>query len=481
MRLLRYLLLNSLLLSIGLSAQNKQVLYDFNEIPQSLSVNPGVEIDFKWYAGLPFLSGVSGYAGSNGISVNDIFADDGIDINTKIRERALDILRPRDEFSATVQLEYLHGGIRAADPSVFYSFGGYIEMDNITYWPQDYASLIFDGNADQLDRKFDLSDLTSRGSMINVLHFGINKKIDRNLTIGARGKIYSGIVDYSSTTNNGYLANTEGQNNRIATTLDADLLLRTSGLQVLDEAGDSGTTSSEFVKRAFLGGDLGLGIDLGFTYHVSDRTTVTGSILDLGFMYHYSDPKSYSLLGSATIEGIQIDVLEDFGRLNRDFWQDLVDDIETLVPFETDTESYITFRPTKLYTSIRTDFGEPVDNAGGQMNCDCTAGASGGRELRAKFRNSIGGQLYAINRPRGPQIALSGFYTRRIGNFMALKGTYTIDKFSYTNVGLGMNLQAGPVNFYLMADNLLSYNNIAASNYASFQFGLNIISWGRTK
>jgi hypothetical protein len=104
-----------------------------------------------------------------------------------------------------------------------------------------------------------------------------------------------------------------------------------------------------------------------------------------------------------------------------------------------------------------------------------------GGELRTKYRNSVGAQVFMINRPRGPQMALTGFYTRRIGNFLAFKGTYTVDKFSYTNIGLGMNLQAGPVNFYIMADNLLSYQNIADTNYASFQLGLNIISWGRSK
>jgi hypothetical protein len=42
-----------------------------------------------------------------------------------------------------------------------------------------------------------------------------------------------------------------------------------------------------------------------------------------------------------------------------------------------------------------------------------------------------------------------------------------------------MSLQAGPVNLYIMGDNLLAYGNIADGNYASFQFGLNIISWER--
>lgn len=476
----RYLIGVSLLLGIGLKAQNKQVLYDFNEVPQSLMLNPGMESDFKWYAGVPLLSGISAYVGSNGISANDIFADDGIDINIKIRERALNVLAPRDEFSSTVQVEYFNGGFRSPDPSIFYSFGGYLEIDNITYWAQDYAALFFDGNADQLNREFDLGDLNSRGSIVNVMHIGINKKIDRNLTVGVRGKLYSGVIDYSSTSNKGYLVNTQGQNNRIATTLDADLLLQTSGIQDFEAAGDSDTTTNEFMKKALLGGNLGLGIDVGFTYHLSERTTLTGSILDAGFIYHSKDTKNYSLKGSATVEGIEIDILNDFANLNTDFWEDLVDEIETAIPFDTDTNNYITFRPTKLYGSIRNDFGEPV-GGGAQIDCNCTAGTANGNELRTTYRNSVGAQIYMVNRPRGPQAAITGFYTRRLGNILALKATYTADKFSYTNLGLGMNLQAGPFNFYIMADNLLSYQNIAASNYASFQFGLNIISWGNKK
>lgn len=480
MRLSQWFCLFCLLCGSAVFAQNKELLYDFNEIPQALLLNPGMETDFKWFAGVPLLSGISGYAGSNGVSVNDIFADDGIDINIKFREKALDVLQPRDEFSATVQLDYLNGGFRAANPTIFYSFGGYLEMDNITYWPKDYAALLFDGNADQLNQRFDLSDLKSRGSVVNVMHFGINKYMDRNLTLGIRGKLYSGIIDYNTTSNKGYLVNTQGQNNILATTLNADMRLRTSGIQALDDANDSGSLANTMVKRALFGGDLGLGVDLGFTYHLSERTMITGSVLDLGFLYHANDAKSYSLEGSATIEGIQINILEDFANLNRDFWQDLVDEVETLVPFQTDTKGYVTFRPTKFYGSLRHDFGKRDGGIADPIDCDCTATAIG-RGLRSKYRNSVGAQVYMINRPRGPQMALTGFYTRRVGNILALKATYTADKFSYTNIGLGLNLQAGPVNLYLLADNLLSYQNIAASNYASFQFGLNIISWGRSR
>ena len=88
-------------------AQNKQVMYDFLEIPQSLMTNPGMQSDFKWYAGIPGVSGLSFQIGSSGVSAYDLFATDGIDFNTKIRERLLGSMTARDELSGTLQIELL--------------------------------------------------------------------------------------------------------------------------------------------------------------------------------------------------------------------------------------------------------------------------------------------------------------------------------------------------------------------------------------
>ena len=104
-----------------------------------------------------------------------------------------------------------------------------------------------------------------------------------------------------------------------------------------------------FAKRGFLGGDLGLGLDLGFSYNLNEQTTITGSLLDLGFIYHYSDPKNFTLDGQATTEGVRIILPNALVNPSGDFWQDLVDEIEELIPFEDNTNSYINFRPTKLY------------------------------------------------------------------------------------------------------------------------------------
>ncbi len=458
------------------TGQNKQLLYDFSEIPQSLLINPGTETDFQWYSGVPILSGISLQAGSSGISVNDLFANDGIDFNDKVRDRLINGMSPKDDLSGTYQIELINIGYRGSETDNFYSFGIYNEGDAIGYWFKDYAKLGFEGNADNLNNRFNLSHLKTRGEILNVFHFGVTKEIDNKLTFGVRGKLYSGILDFTSTKNKGYFVTTEGQNNLLSNTLSADLELKSSGIITLDHVMDGDSSAGDMIKRGFFGGDLGLGVDLGFTYHLNEQTLITGSLLDLGFLYHSTDVLSYTLKGNATVEGVEIILPDAINDPNADFWQDLVDEVEGLVPFEENRKSYITFRPTKLYGSLRYNFGETVQSKG-RLDCDCNL--SGGRSNRAKYANGVGGQLYVINRPRGPQAALSAFYQRRFGNIMAVKTTYTIDKYSFSNVGLGLNLQAGPINMYFMADNLLAYRNIAASNYASFQLGINIISWGK--
>lgn len=463
--------------SIKISAQNKQLLYDFTEIPDALLVNPGGMTDYQWFVGVPVLSGISLQAGTNALTVNDLFADDGVDINVKVRERAIYGMDINDELSGTFQIPFLHAGFRGKNRDNFYSFGMYIEGDAIGYWFKDYAILAFEGNADQLGRMFDLGHLKTRGEMVNVFHFGVNKRMDRDLTIGARAKLYSGILNFTSTRNKGYFVTTEGQNNICANTIDADLEMRSSGLNEIEDAldNDSSLLPGILARRMFFGGDLGFGLDLGFTYHLNERTVVTGSLLDLGFVYHSTDVKNYTIKGAATVEGIQIFLPGDLSDPDTDVWQNLIDEIDALVPHGTNDKSYVNFRPTKLYGSIRYNFGRPIAS---KRICDCRDLVFKGRDHK-QYSSAVGGQLYMINRPRGPQTALTAFYSHRFGNALALKTTYTVDKFSYSNIGLGLSLQAGPVNFYVLADNLLAYNNIADSHYASFQLGLNIISWGK--
>lgn len=463
-------------------AQNKQLLYDFYEIPQSLMINPGVKTSQKWHVGVPVISGISVQGASSGVTVNDLFANDGVDFTTKVQERLLDVMGNRDDFGSTSQIEGFTIGFRGKNrPDDYYSFGMYGEMDVISYWPKDLAILAFEGNGgNNIGRSFDLGDLNVRGEMVNVFHFGINRKVNSDLTMGIRGKLYSSIFQFQSIKNSGSFVTTQGTNNIFESAINADMQLQTAGVKgfydIVDE--DSGTTRKDverlFSKRVLLGGNLGLGLDFGFSHQLNQQTTITGSILDLGFIYNAKDVWNYTFSGSTVTDGISVILPDDINNLDNDLWQDLIDEIDEALPHGENQEAYISWRPVKLYGSIRYDFGEggnPLSD-----NCGCAVNPGGGIN-RDYYRNSLGGQLFMIKRPKGIQPALTGFYQRRLGRAITLKATYTMDKYSYTNVGLGTSLQMGPVNFYVLADNLLSYSNMADSHYASLQFGFNIISW----
>ena len=64
-----------LLISISCFSQNKQILYNFTSVPQSMMSNPGSDVKYNWFVGIPLLSGFSANVGSSGFSVYDLFAD----------------------------------------------------------------------------------------------------------------------------------------------------------------------------------------------------------------------------------------------------------------------------------------------------------------------------------------------------------------------------------------------------------------------
>lgn len=91
------------------------------------------------------------------------------------------------------------------------------------------------------------------------------------------------------------------------------------------------------------------------------------------------------------------------------------------------------------------------------------------------FQNRVGVHMFAMKRPNHLQWALSAFYYRKLLKGLQIKATYTVDTYSFKNIGLGVSTALGPVQFYVMADNLLDYQNLAKSQSVSLQLGFNYI------
>lgn len=461
--------LTILLFSCLAYSQNKQVLYGFDEIPQSLLINPGATMTNKdWYMGIPLLSHVHANFGTTGVSVYDLFADDGKDFNQKLRT-AINGMTNSDFFSVNQQLEIFSGGFSLGssyETDKFISFGMYQETDMFIYFPKDYAVLALEGNQSNIDRVFDLSDLNVSAELISVLHVGFNKKMNEKLTYGIRGKFYSSVMNFSSIKNRGTFVTRNGEDNFYDHIFDLDLALRTSGLKSLldDSNSDASNDISTLAKRLLFSGNVGLGLDLGFTYDLSDRMSIDASLQDIGFIFQSKDIENYELNGTLVFDGINPIFPETgSGQTAEDYWEGVSDNFEELFDLKETTTQYVTWRPIKFNSAIRYSFGKKVDE-----ECNCIAETG-------DYLNAIGAQLFAVNRPKHPQLALTAYYYRRLFDQLRFKATYTLDSFSYKNVGVGVSAHLGTMNVYAMVDNLFEFQNLANAHSVSLQLGFNLI------
>lgn len=225
--------------------------------------------------------------------------------------------------------------------------------------------------------------------------------------------------------------------------------------------------TSEILGRSLFGGNVGVGVDLGATYEVTENLTASASILDLGAIFHQKDVETYHAKGDYTLNGIELifPPLEP-GEPTFPYYDDLEDTLEREIPIDTLNGGYTQMRPVKVNASLKYSFGRVV---GKGAPCDCK-NMGGGLDRN----QAIGLQFFSQFRPKGPQMAGTLFYYRNLFEFLSAKATYTVDPYTNSNVGLGFVTDIGKFNFYFAADNLLSYGNIAKAKSVSLQFGFNI-------
>lgn len=449
-------------------AQNKQILYGFDDIPQSLLLNPGAKVPQKKHYGIPFLSHIHVNGGSSGVSAYDIFREGG-NINDRITA-AIFNMKATDYFTATQQWELINFGWRARN-EIYFSGGIYQEFDFITYFPRDLAILAWEGNRDYIGYEFDLGQVSTTGDFLTVYHFGLNKRVSEKLIVGARLKLYSSMFSFRSVDNSGtfvtHLGDDASANIYEHTVENADMRVETSGYASLRDLDGAGEVTSEILGRAFFGGNFGLGVDLGLTYALNDAWSLSASALDVGAIFHSKDVENYHAHGSYTLNGINLifPPLSE-GEATYPYYDDLEDEVERQIPIDTLHNGYTQMRPAKINVGLQYGLGR--FNASGA--CDCL-NMDGG----SQHRENVGLQFYSIFRPKGPQMAGTLFYHRRIAHFLSAKATYTVDPYSFSNIGLGVAARWGKVNFYLAADNLLKYTNLAKAKSVSLQLGFNIV------
>ena len=471
----RYLLF---FLSFGFcSAQNMEILYDFDELPQTLMLNPGSEISYNSHWGIPLLSNlhIEFGASNQNVTYNSIVnGSNGIsDILRNIYDQQP---ASNDIYTITQQLEVFSIGLRLKNPDHYLSFGMYQKMDGFARYPSDLMDLFFNGNDQNGDgipetsQDFKVSDLNVVGELLSVWHLGLSKTVNENLTVGARFKIYSGGLSLQTKSNEGVYS-LENSVSFVHQFQSMNLGINSSGLINNDGSRAWEDPLDVFSNLFFGGGNYGMGMDLGFTYRPGNSIVLTGSIVDLGFVNYSGTVTTYEIK-----EDFQI-VDEPFfptPGAESTYWSDLwtgyyddglLDDV-----LDTISSSYMQLRPVNVHASFKKILHRGGNSRPAFRNVSCPD-----NESRGGLESSYGAQLYAEFRPTSTLWAVTGFYSREFSKAIHAKFTYTVDRFSYYNIGIGLSASINRFNLFIAADNLLALPTVRDSNYQSFQLGMNVI------
>ena len=459
------------------SAQNSQVLY-FMNLPQNHLLNPALRPSNKVYIGLPGMSGINLNINNNFVNFNDVF------IKGQAKDSIISFLHPDynpDKFLAKIKdKNSLEQETTVQLLGVGFSVGndGYVFLDineriqgNIVL-PGDLFRLALKGNEGFAGKKIDLSSLRGDIKYYHEFGVGFSRNFTDKLRIGIKGKLLFGIA--AASIDNKSLGITV--NDDYSHTLDANLTVNMSGpvnvymnskhnvdSVVFD---DSRFKTSAGATDFFSGKkNIGLGLDIGATFDLTDRIVLSASVTDLGFIRWKNDVTNLKVYNQFKFSGLNmLDVINGTKTID-EVGKEMLDSLKNAFNVSNTKAPFTTYLP----------FGISL---GGSYN--------------VTKRFSVG--LLSYSRIIGKQLreALTLSANLNLGNAFSTSISYTAENHRYDNLGAGVAFRAGIIQFYLLSDRIpIMWNKIkndksnvmvpANWNTINLRLGMNLVFGNRIR
>jgi outer membrane protein OmpA-like peptidoglycan-associated protein len=432
-----FIFFSLLLAQHTLFAQQDLLLYNMEAIPQRMYTNPALSPSSKVNIGLPVISSEYINLGHSGFKYTDLIkhrADDSlyVDYNNMLSK-----LAKNNYILMAFRPDLLSFGFK--NKKNYFSFNATEKFDFRFRYPKSFMEFIWKGNGALLDREVNLN------FGINFSHyreygFGFAREVNDKLKLGGKLKYLNGFsniwtekTDISLITESSYFA----------ITAKADVLIHSAGF-------DSSATDNFSAPRYMKNKNPGAGIDLGGVYKVSDKFSFSASVIDFGFIRWKDHVMNYesSGAGSFTYQGIDAGQLIKNKKLKiDDLLSNLVDSISKAIKIDSTYTSYTTWLNTKMHLASNYYF-TPKSNAG--------------ILFYSQFYEK---QLH-------PGLALS--YNQRVGRWFGASASYAMYNRSYNNIGFGLSLNGGPLQLYVVSDNILGAVFPQAAKNIHIHFGINL-------
>ncbi len=424
-------------------AQSNMTLYNMEPIPQRLSVNPAFVPDCKWYFGMPALSSVDAHFASNSFRMSDF--NNAIQTNSR-GKYTLNLTALGESMNKGA---FVHFGLNQE----WFNFGFRLRKSMFTAsitekiktridFPTDLFKVALEGNGGgNLGQEFDFN---FGFDMLHTREFAVGYSrsfIGDKLRIGSRVKYVRGL-NVISTNKNDLIFSTDS--NTFAYKVRADIEINAS-TPILDS-----TLGITDPTVAILGSPKngGVGIDIGVSFDLTNRISLTASVVDLG-MVKWNDytinVNSRNPGATLGYNGVDIRSYSGDSIKGETGFKGLADTLLSVFALDTSTNSFTTSLLGEFYL---------------------------GGNVRLNDRHNAGVLLYGsfYNRTLYPALTLS--WNSKIRRIIALSGSYTISRDNFVNVGLGFSINLGPEQIYFVGDNLLGSVG-GYQNVMNLRFGWN--------
>ncbi|MBD79238.1 MAG: hypothetical protein CL840_09985 [Crocinitomicaceae bacterium] len=427
--------------SLFTQAQQDLTLYELRSVPQASQLNASRTPLSKGYVLLPALSGFYATLYNEGFNYSDMVTDDGDSLRVDMA-KGISRMKKLNDLGTDIRTVLLGFGFRTGATYITFNVEQKISA-RFTY-PKTLFEFAWYGNADPrfLDERVSMDGLGFDYMQYTEASLGWAKDIDEKLSLGVRAKYLNGTANLKTTDSQlGFTTKSDAYE----ISVDGSFSYKSAGLAgyILDDSTPEG--EKDAVSAAT--GNHGAALDVGFTYRIDNRLSVSGAINDVGLINWSSGVKNgVADTVNFTYEGESV---KNWSQTSIN-GKGIIDALDTLfkgIEFQENSESYSTWLPTKIYIGANYRVLQKTDLSILSYN----------EFYNNRFKSSIRAAL-----------------THRIRNWLMATVNYSFYGRSASNVGVGFSINGGPVQLYAVTDNVVSYLLPTKNKNFHLRFGINL-------
>lgn len=440
-------------------AQTDLTLYNMNRTPQSMYQNPALTPPTKVNIGLPVISSIYAQGINSGFAWKDLLVLGSDDSLTLDVDNMLSKLAAKNLIAANFNTDLISVGFKSG--KAYLSLNATSKAYFRFLYPEDFFGLVWKGNAGYLGETADFGSLNIDAGLYHEIGLGYTRDIfdDGRLKIGGRLKYLNGVTNiYTSRSDISLFTDADF----FYLTANSDFQINGAGPIGLLMGGDSLEGDNELTPTSLLfGKNHGFGADLGFSWDVvPEKVRISGSLVDLGFIRWRDTPTNISTdQATFTFEGIDIaDFPSNADSINGNYFDSLgnaiLDSISGIFIPDTTHNAYTAPTIPRFYIGGNYLINERMN--AGLLFC---------------------GEVYkGVFRP-----AVTASYNIALGRWLQLSASWSYANRSFLNPGLGLSLNAGPIQLYTVTDNVLAFFAPQSVRQAHVHAGINITAGWKPK